>query len=169
MQLIFTQNKLPLHWINIYMNFPREEGAEILRERATIHVTGIVQGVGFRPFVYRIADSLSLVGYVLNLGDAGVRIVVEGEKQAAKELVNAIKMNPPSISRIDTLDINWEEAEGTFTDFKIIKSSFARSDDAIPVIPPDIAICKDCVSDLTNPSSRWYLYPFTSCAAWFRG
>ena len=136
-----------------------------MRKRATIHVTGIVQGVGFRPFVYRIADSLSLLGYVLNLGDAGVRIVVEGEEKAILRLVKHIKNDPPSISRIDSLDITWEEIEGTFDKFEIIKSSVSRNDDAIPVIPPDIAICKNCINDLTNPESHWYLYPFTSCAA----
>jgi len=136
-----------------------------LKKRATIHVTGIVQGVGFRPFVYRVAESLSLVGYVLNLGDAGVRIVVEGQEKGIHDFVKIIRNDPPSIARIDTLDINWQDPDETFTEFEIIKSSIARSDDAIPVIPPDIAICNDCVNDLTNPSSRWYLYPFTSCAA----
>ena len=136
-----------------------------MKKRATIRVTGIVQGVGFRPFVYRIAASLSLFGYVLNLGDAGVEIVVEGEEKQIHNLVTIMKNNPPSISRIDTLDITWGEAENSFNNFEITKSSLVRNDDAIPVLPPDIAICKDCVDDLTNPSSRWYLYPFTSCAA----
>jgi len=136
-----------------------------LKKKATIHVTGIVQGVGFRPFVYRTAESLSLLGYVLNLGDAGVRIVVEGEEKTIQKLVGIIRNDPPSISRIDSLNITWENPEETFNRFEIIKSSVSRNDDAIPVIPPDIAICSSCIDDLTNPSSRWYLYPFTSCAA----
>jgi hydrogenase maturation protein HypF len=136
-----------------------------VKRKAVIHVTGIVQGVGFRPFVYRVAKSQSLVGYVLNLGDAGVEIVVEGTEKQVKELINSVKNDLPSISRIDTLDIEWATAEGAFSDFLIHKSSTVRHDDTIPVLPPDIAICNDCVTDLFNPKSRWYLYGFTSCAA----
>jgi hydrogenase maturation protein HypF len=134
-------------------------------KRTIIHVTGIVQGVGFRPFVYRVAKSLALLGYVQNLGDAGVEIVVEGEENRIKELIRNIKTNSPSISRIDTLDESWTDSQGVFKDFQIYKSSLIRNDNAIPVLPPDIAICKDCVNDLVDSNSRWYLYPFTSCAA----
>ena len=136
-----------------------------MKRRAVIHVTGIVQGVGFRPFVYRVARSLSLMGYVLNLGDAGVEIVVEGAEKQIQELINSVKNNLPSISRIDTLGIEWAPAENVFSDFLIHKSSIVRNDDAIPVLPPDIAICNDCVADLFDLKSRWYHYGFTSCAA----
>jgi len=135
-----------------------------VKQRAVVHVTGIVQGVGFRPFVYRVAKSLSLIGYVLNLGDAGVEIVVEGTEKQIKELISIVKNDLPSISRIDTLDIEWAPAENTFSDFLIHKSSLIRNDDAIPVLPPDIAICNDCIVDLLDPQSRWYQYGFTSCA-----
>jgi hydrogenase maturation protein HypF len=137
----------------------------MVNKRATIHVTGIVQGVGFRPFVYRIAKSLSLAGYVLNLGDAGVDIAVEGEEIRIKELIQTIRNQSPSISRIDTLDVDWANSQKEFKEFQIHKSSVTRNDDAIPVLPPDIAVCRDCANDLTNPNSRWFLYPFTSCAA----
>ena len=137
----------------------------MVNKRATIHVTGIVQGVGFRPFVYRIAKSLSLSGYVLNLGDAGVEITVEGEETQIQELIHTIRNNSPSISRIDTLDLEWSDPQDEFEEFQIQKSSTIRNEDAIPVLPPDIAICKDCVNDLIRKRSRWYLYPFTSCAA----
>ncbi|MFW9843114.1 MAG: carbamoyltransferase HypF [Candidatus Thorarchaeota archaeon] len=136
-----------------------------MKQKAIVRVTGIVQGVGFRPFVYRVAKSLSLVGYVLNLGDAGVEIVVEGTEKQIHELISNIRNNLPSISRIDTLDIMWAPAENTFSDFLIHKSSLIRNDDAIPVLPPDIAICNDCVVDLFDSKSRWYQYGFTSCAA----
>ena len=136
-----------------------------MKRRASIHVTGIVQGVGFRPFVYRAAKSLSLKGYVLNLGDAGVSIVVEGNSESIKELIHKVEQDPPSISRVDKLDIEWEESGKPFNDFIIKKSSTSRSTGLAPDIPPDIAICSDCITDVTNPNSRWYLYPFTSCAA----
>ncbi len=137
----------------------------MVNTRATIHVTGIVQGVGFRPFVYRIAESLLLLGYVLNLGDAGVEIIVEGDEKRIKKLIKSIRSDSPSISRIDTLEVEWSTPQGSFRDFQIHKSSVTRNEDAIPILPPDIAICNDCVNDLSNPNSRWYLYPFTSCAA----
>lgn len=134
-------------------------------QRAEIHVTGIVQGVGFRPFVYRIANELSLTGYVLNLGDAGVQVVVEGEREGIDDFVEQLRQKPPSISRIDSLEINWLTPIGTFSSFEIQKSSTHRSALSAPVIPPDIAICDHCVSDLREESSRWHHYPFTSCAA----
>jgi len=137
----------------------------MVNTRAIIHVTGIVQGVGFRPFVYRIAKSLSLLGYVLNLGDAGVEIIVEGGERRIKKLIRSIRSDSPSISRIDTLEVEWTAPQGSFTDFQIHKSSVSRNDDAIPILPPDIAVCNDCVNDLSDPDSPWYLYPFTSCAA----
>lgn len=136
-----------------------------MNSKAVILINGIVQGVGFRPFVYRVAKELSLLGYVLNLGDAGVRIVVEGEKDCIKKLIHQIKSNPPSISTIDTLGIEWEEPDESFIDFTIEKSSVSRNEDSEPIIPPDIAICQDCIADLKDVNSRWYQYPFTSCAA----
>lgn len=136
-----------------------------MRERAIIHITGIVQGVGFRPFVYRVATNLSLVGSVLNMGDAGVRIIVEGERRSILNLVKEIRNNLPSISRIDSLDISWMPVRNEFATFSIERSTSARGTDTILIIPPDIAICNHCIEDLTNPTSRWFLYPFTSCAA----
>ena len=136
-----------------------------MKKRAEIHVTGIVQGVGFRPFVYNLAESLSLTGFVLNLGDAGVKIVVEGNEHSIKNLVSRIKRNPPSISRIDSLTIDWSEDTNSFESFEIRKSLETRSEGSVPVLPPDIAMCDDCVKDMNDPSSRWYHYPFTSCAA----
>lgn len=133
--------------------------------QASIHITGIVQGVGFRPFVYRLATSLSLTGYVLNLGDAGVRIVVEGEESDILQLLDEIKTNPPSISRIDSVAVEWTVATKSFDNFVIEKSSLEKGREVAPDIPPDIAVCDLCISDIRNSESRWYGYPFTSCAA----
>lgn len=135
------------------------------RIEADIHITGIVQGVGFRPFVYRAAKSSGLMGYVLNLGDAGVRIVVQGHEETIEDFVSTIRNNPPSISTVEFLKIDWSEPVRIYDSFEILSSSQERNPDAVPIIPPDIAICDDCIEDLNNPSSRWYEYPFTSCAA----
>ncbi|MFW9980380.1 MAG: carbamoyltransferase HypF [Candidatus Thorarchaeota archaeon] len=136
-----------------------------MSKRVTIHITGIVQGVGFRPFVYREAKRLSLVGFVLNLGDAGVRIVAEGSKNLLDEFIASLKTKPPSISRIDSFNAEWEKATNSFQDFVIRESSSVRNSESQPVIPPDISMCDDCVLDLMVEKSRWYHYPFTSCAA----
>ncbi len=106
-----------------------------------------------------------MTGYVLNLGDAGVEIVVEGKKTKVDSLLNELKENPPSISRIERLETEWLPAQNSFDGFSIIKSSTEKTGNAEPVIPPDIAVCDTCVEELFNPQSRWYLYPFISCAA----
>lgn len=134
-------------------------------QRAVIHINGIVQGVGFRPFVYRMAREYALTGYVLNLGDAGVRVIVEGERETIKEFLMILKTKPPSISRIDSLEVKWTAATGQYSDFVIGKSSVSKSEESEPVIPPDIAMCDECVADLFSASSRWQGYPLTSCAA----
>ncbi|MHA1936677.1 MAG: acylphosphatase, partial [Candidatus Thorarchaeota archaeon] len=136
-----------------------------MNQRAEIHVTGVVQGVGFRPFVYRVATDLSLVGFVLNLGDAGVQIVVEGKRSEIDDFLRQLHSSPPSISRIDSIDIEWGSATNTFDSFLIRKSSTKRSIASAPEMPPDIAICEDCIGELRSSNSRWYQYPFTSCAA----
>lgn len=108
---------------------------------------------------------MGLVGYVLNLGSSGVRIVVEGERNRIEHLVSEIKSHPPSVSRVNSIHIDWEEPRDGFSDFSIEKSSTARTDSSALEIPPDIGICNECIGDLMNPNSRWYLYPFTSCSA----
>ena len=136
----------------------------MIRE-AAVHVTGIVQGVGFRPFVYRIAKKTGLTGYVLNLGDAGVRIVLQGEEDTIHEFLSTMQNNLPSISVIESMTIEWIEPETPYASFEIVKSSEERTKDAVPILPPDIAMCDDCIKDLHDPASRWRGYPFTSCAA----
>jgi hydrogenase maturation protein HypF len=106
-----------------------------------------------------------LTGFVLNLGDAGVRIVVEGEKSKITNLINQIKLNPPSISKIDLISVDWVNPQNEYHTFSIAKSSSTRNEGAITLIPPDVSICNDCVRDVFSRRSRWYLYPFTSCAA----
>jgi len=156
---------LPLHRINIAHKLHFTRGFDKVSQQAKIHVTGIVQGVGFRPFVYRLATELSLTGYVLNLGDAGVQIVVEGSESAIQKLIEELRAKPPSISRVDSVTVDWKDFTGLFDRFAIEKSSMERSTAYAPEIPPDIAICDDCIQDMRNPDSRWYQYPFTSCAA----
>jgi len=129
--------------------------------RAEIRVNGIVQGVGFRPFIYRLAVSHALKGYVLNLGDAGVEVVVEGEKKEIKKFIENIEAKKPPLARIDSIDVEWKESRSLKT-FEIKRSSDIKGREA-SIIPPDIGICDDCIREMTDPSNRRYNYFFTTC------
>ncbi len=119
-------------------------------------VRGVVQGVGFRPFVHRIALTLGLKGYVKNTGDGSVEIVIDSKLEDFLE--NLLSKKPPAVF-ID--DVRIEEIEDlNLTDFKIIKSG-GKSELSLP--PPDMAICDECLAELFDPKDRRYLYPFISC------
>jgi hydrogenase maturation protein HypF len=135
---------------------------EFTLEKARILVQGIVQGVGFRPTVYRIAKSMNIKGYVRNLGNI-VEIVVEGYKKEIELFVNNLKENKPPISEITSLKIEWidNEIKEEFTDFKILESSENFS--GTSVIPPDLAICNKCLEEVHNNFNRRYNYAFTAC------
>ena len=118
---------------------------------------GIVQGVGFRPYVYRLACDLNLKGHVRNLGNV-VEIIVEGEK--IDLFIERLQNELPPIAKIDTIKVEKIE-EHNYTDFKIIESSESYS--GMSVIPPDIAICDNCLEEIRNPADRRYKYPFNAC------
>ena len=133
-------------------------------ETKQILVEGIVQGVGFRPFVYRIATEASLNGYVRNLGNV-VEIIVQGSHQDMEEfLFNLQNKLPPiaKINNIETRDLNEEDEKfSSYTDFTIKESAddFAGTS----VIPPDVAICDNCLEEINDPQNRRYKYPFNAC------
>jgi len=124
-----------------------------------IHVNGIVQGVGFRPFVYNLAISLGLKGWVRNTS-SGVDIVVTGPQPRLDEFVRTLENNPPILSHIDEVIVNAVE-NLAFPDFKILDSQ-SYEGDFIP-ISPDVSICEDCRRELFDPSNRRYRYPFINC------
>ena len=133
-------------------------------ETKQILVEGIVQGVGFRPFVYRIATEASLNGYVRNLGNV-VEIIVQGSHQNMGEfLFNLQNKLPPiaKINNIETRDLKEEDEKfSSYTDFTIKESAddFAGTS----VIPPDVAICDNCLEEINDPQNRRYKYPFNAC------
>lgn len=131
-------------------------------EKARILVEGIVQGVGFRPTVYRIAKDLNLNGYVRNLGNI-VEIILEGPKGDIKRFVKNLKLNKPPISRINSIKIEWLESGSgrEFENFEILESSSDFSGSS--VIPPDLATCDNCLKEVNDPKDRRYGYPFTAC------
>ena len=118
---------------------------------------GIVQGVGFRPYVYRLAVELNLNGYVRNLGNV-VEIIVEGDN--SDSFIERLPNELPPIAKIDSMiveDIDFK----SYSDFEIIESGDSYS--GISVIPPDIAICDKCLEEIRNPADRRYKYPFNAC------
>jgi len=128
-----------------------------------IKITGIVQGVGFRPFLFNLARSLDLNGYVLNRGNAGVRLVLQGKSEDINKFINNVKNERPKISYIEDLEVKEITTNEVFEDLKIKKSEQGRGISL--TLPPDIAICDNCLKDMKNPSlSKYYMYPFIACA-----
>ncbi|MEM2910365.1 MAG: carbamoyltransferase HypF [Nitrososphaerota archaeon] len=130
--------------------------------RAEVRVSGIVQGVGFRPFVYRIAVKRGLKGFVQNLKDASVRIVVEGPEQNIKSFLDALVKEKPPLAHITKIDVSYSEPKNELAEFKILKSS-EQSSVTGSVVPADVAICDDCVRELLNPTDRRFGYFFITC------
>ena len=139
---------------------------------ARILVQGIVQGVGFRPTVYRIANTLNINGYIRNLGNIVEIILFEDEEKTNKFLATLKEKKPP-ISKINSIKLQWIDKSEYETDyqleyplpidnsFEILKSSSNFS--GASVIPPDLAICDSCLEEINNPNNRRYKYPFTAC------
>ena len=123
-----------------------------------IHIQGLVQGVGFRPFVYRLAHRFGLTGQVCNADD-GVVIRVEGPPEAHESFLSELKAHPPNASRIYSIDIRPCPAEH-FNDFQIVKSR--SSSTRITQVSPDIAVCSDCLDDMKSQPHRLG-YPFINC------
>ena len=130
---------------------------------AAINITGRVQGVGFRPFIYRRAVKNQLKGYVVNLGDAGVEVVIEGTRNRIDEFIREVQEEAPDVSEIESINLRYRPYRRRFNDFIIDKSRKARNA-ASGIYPPDIGICPQCLHDMNNPKSRWFEYPFTACA-----
>jgi len=130
--------------------------------RAKIKVSGIVQGVGFRPFVYRTAVENGLVGYVQNRGDAHVDIMVEGKKGSIERFLQDLKDKKPPLARIYDIAVTYNEEKSEFTKFTILKSSEA-ADLSGSVVPPDVSICDQCLAELQQPQNPRHNYFFITC------
>jgi len=125
-----------------------------------IHVHGIVQGVGFRPTVWRLAQKFELVGHVSNDGD-GVMIMVQGEQDAVDAFVQSLVNEKPLLARIDSIKRKSQSASEKIVDsFEIIASTATRANTGVTA---DAATCADCISDIFDPNNRRYGYPFTNC------
>ncbi len=123
-----------------------------------IEIRGLVQGVGFRPFVYRTANMLGIRGTVQNVG-FGVRIVVHCNDKQLQKLVSYIENSSPPLSKIDSVDVKKINAKAP-KGFRIIMS---RSSTDVPEISPDVCVCTACVNEINNKKDRRYLHPFINC------
>ncbi len=134
-----------------------DEIAPVTRQR--LRVTGVVQGVGFRPTVYQLATALGLGGCVGN-DSAGVFIELEGDAVAIDEFVLRLKADPPPLAHIDSIErrdiTTRNEAE-----FVIVESR--RDSNATTLVSPDLEVCGDCLAEMNDPADRRYRYPFINC------
>jgi len=126
---------------------------------ASIHINGIVQGVGFRPFVYALAKRFGLTGWVRNTS-AGVDIELDGARELLEDFVLALNKEIPPLARIDDLQVVWGNKNG-FTFFEIVHSEAISG--AFQPISPDVCICPDCLREVFDPGDRRYRYPFINC------
>jgi hydrogenase maturation protein HypF len=124
-----------------------------------VRVRGVVQGVGFRPFVYRLARAYGLNGWVLN-GEDGVEIQVEGTEASIDEFLSNLRSNRPPASEISSLEISSSKSVG-LPDFTIREST--RFATPSVRISPDLPICDVCLKELFDPNDHRYLYPYINC------
>lgn len=129
------------------------------RERLKMVVRGAVQGVGFRPFVYRLATELNLNGYVSNTAQ-GVFIEVEGRLNFLEQFQRRIQTEKPPRAIVQSIKSSFLDAIG-YDAFEICESE--ERGDKTAFILPDIATCVDCLREILDPTNRRFRYPFTNC------
>ncbi len=126
--------------------------------RVKLAITGVVQGVGFRPFVYKLANRLELFGFILNNG-SGVTVEIEGELENIKKFLSDLETTLPPLARIDSLVQNEIEVNGA-SSFEIVESQTTTPN---TLVSPDISLCDDCRHEMHSPKNRRYHYPFINC------
>jgi len=129
------------------------------KQRAIISVRGVVQGVGFRPFVYRLAKQHHLLGWVRNTSGK-VEIEVQGDKAEINSFLHDIETRTPPMARIEDIQTTFSSLK-SYTDFHIRESLAQRH--KYQLVSPDIATCADCRDDIFNPVDRRFRYAFTNC------
>lgn len=128
-------------------------------QKVKIIIRGVVQGVGFRPFIYRLAKELGINGWIIN-SSQGVFIEAEQTRLTLEKFIRKIETERPKNSYIQSFEHTWLDAEG-FKEFEIRESNESGSKTAL--VLPDISTCNDCLEEIFDPGNRRYLYPFTNC------
>jgi hydrogenase maturation protein HypF len=126
---------------------------------ARINVRGVVQGVGFRPFIYQLATRHNLRGWVRNTSE-DVKIEIEGDNKDLEGFIQSLEKEAPPVARIEHIDISRGEPAG-YESFEIRGS--VSEEGKYQLVSPDIATCADCLREIFDPKDRRYLYPFTNC------
>lgn len=126
-----------------------------------LQITGIVQGVGFRPHVFRLAHELGLGGSIRNDAE-GVFIRLKGSQHKLDAFIASLRASPPPLARIDAFEIIADDALDLDENHFVIEQSKAGGDAQV-VVSPDKSMCPECLKDIQNPGDRHYLYPFTNC------
>ena len=126
---------------------------------AHISVRGVVQGVGFRPFIYQLAAKHNLKGWVRNTSE-DVKIEIEGDNKALEGFIKSLEKEAPPVARIEHINVIRGEPAG-YESFEIRHS--VSEEGKYQLVSPDIATCPDCLKEIIDPTYRRYLYPFTNC------
>jgi len=129
------------------------------RKLAKTSVRGVVQGVGFRPFVYRLAQEHNLKGWVCNTSGS-VEIEVEGDEESLENFLDDLEAKAPPMARIEKVETTFHPPNG-YTEFQIQKSLSHEGE--YQLVSPDIATCEDCKREIFSPTNRRFHYPFTNC------
>ena len=127
--------------------------------RKAIEVSGIVQGVGFRPYIYRLAAERQLAGSICNTA-AGVSIEVQGSPAAVDDSLARLPAEAPPLARIIEISVREIPCNGDL-DFRIVTTN--RGEPVSTLISPDVAVCADCLREMFDPTDRRYRYPFINC------
>jgi hydrogenase maturation protein HypF len=128
-----------------------------------ILVSGIVQGIGYRPFVYNLAMELNIKGNVMNLGDAGVKIKAQAKRENLEKFIVLLKERKPLLCIYESFTVQWNAFQLHFDKFEIAKSSAEKKGLGFSYLPPDISICDECLKELDSDDPRRADYPFNSC------
>jgi len=131
-----------------------------MKIRKNIIIKGIVQGVGFRPFIHKLVQNYNLSGWVLN-SNQGVEMDIEGKTEELNNFISDIKKKLPPLARIEKIDVNQLPLIGYKGFF--IKKSIVKEGDGFVLVSPDISICEDCLQELFDPHNRRFRYPFINC------
>ncbi len=131
-----------------------------MKIRKNIIIKGIVQGVGFRPFIHKLVKNYNLSGWVLN-SNQGVEMDIEGKTGELHNFINDIKKKLPPLARIEKIEVNQLPLIGHKGFY--IKKSIVKEEDGFVLVSPDISICEDCLQELFDPHNRRFHYPFINC------
>lgn len=133
-----------------------------MQKQYFIEIRGVVQGVGFRPFIYRLANEMKINGIVYN-DNSGVTISVQTTKEKCEKFMERIKTQAPAVSDIVSFTVHEEPLTDRIEGFHIDTSR--ESGDAITGVSPDIAVCDECMDDISDPQGKRYRYPFVNCTS----